>query len=300
MKSYSRAITFPRPVFFAQRDEQEGNARDAHWIGKRPDFSPGGKGSGRFKYVELDNLKAGEVQNSQDLISPQLSAINPNETLVLRNKFYSIPLRLQSGGTPFIFGRLNNYHPVNNQEIRHAKSLQLIYFREYCEPAFVDVNYGDMNLKDGNAVQSACIKVEAWLHGDEIPSFDSNKQEFNSLGFDIRKNFDLGLLRSTLSISKERFPWIIMVSSKWISSHDALIQEGILLLLQAVVARNNRMIINYRPPGETLGLNNHWHLVPQVDDRTFYETSDIPGTARTLQVGFEKQLMPQSLKELVA
>src|SRR5690606_36631975 len=152
--------------------------------------------------------------------------------------------RPQDGGTPFIFGRLNNHHAINNQEIGHTKSLQLIYFREYLEPAFVDVSYNEMHLRDGNADQSACIKVQAWLHDDETPSFDSNRQKFNSLSFDIRRNFDLGLLRSTLSIPKERFPWIIMISSKWITSHDMLIQDGIMLLLQAVVSRSNWMVIN--------------------------------------------------------
>lgn len=300
MNSLSRPIMLPRSLLFAQKDGQEEGEYPAHWIGDKVNSSPSGKGSGRFNYVDLKKLKAGEVQNSCDLLSPQLSAVISSESQLIKNKFYSIRVRHQSGGTPFIFGRLRNYHPNNNQLIKHAKSLQLIYFRECLEPAFVEVDYTDMDLQKDGAAQSSCIKVEAWLHAEEIKYFESNKTEINSIGFDIKLNYDLGLLRSTLRISKERFPWIIMISSRWISSYDENAKEGILFLLETLVQRKNRMIINYRAQNEALSLNNHWSLVPQVDDYSFYETTDLNSTKKSLLAGFEKQLMPLPLMQLTS
>jgi hypothetical protein len=299
MTSYSQALSIPH-AFFAQKETNNADDFRSHSTDNAQGGDSSGKGSGRFEYNDLKKIKAGEAQKAFDFIAPQLSFTNPKETQLLINRFYSIHLHQKDGKTPFIFGRLDTYHPKDKQAIKDTKSLQLIFFREYLKPALVEVNYDDLNLKDENSVQSSCLKVEAWLTEEERIFFEANKKEINSIGFDIKPNFDLGLLRSTSSIAKNRFPWIMIISSKWISQHQEITQEGILLLLDALVQRKNRMIINYRFPGEKLSLNEHWNLVPQVDEYSFYETGSLNGIKKILSAGFEKQLMPMSLNELIS
>ncbi|MGC1377863.1 MAG: hypothetical protein WA821_16645 [Anaerolineales bacterium] len=300
-----RATPFPL-LFAVEKDADFDDAPRRTSHASPPPYGNGGNRGGpnnSYGYIDLQTIRPGEMEDSFRLMEPQLIQNNIEEKGLRKNRLYQISLTKNGSRTRSMFGKLQSYSPGNAATINDITSLDVIFFRGNAEPARVQIESEDINRDQRNPVQSYWLKVEAWLPASQIRDFERDKNEIQAMGFTLRYNSGMGVLKNIAQMPKNQVPWIFLVSSLWIEQQNPDIKELVLSKFERLVEKKNRLIINYRDPKREklhLSLNKRSHILPQGNpDCSYYEIEGIEGILGNLQDEFDRKLASKPLGTLI-
>jgi hypothetical protein len=204
----------------------------------------------------LGNVGFHEVRLAKQIIGQQL--FNKGVLTELREHFMC-NLYLDSSLTkcpPQIFGRVISLYP-DEEDNYYQRPIELITMRvpRLGKPASI-LDIPTKIVQNYPSLSASYINIPIWVTPTDMADLEDNIEEFWKLGIylDLKSDFEEFQELSSIKLkNKASIPWILIVTSDWLSAQTRTAYQSAYSNLKILLIEHGRSVINYHPrPGIVL------------------------------------------------